>query len=166
VKLKQYDLATDSWRILAQGSGGGDGGTATSFDTNAYYTLSADQAVVADGYRKILFDTVVFDGNTEWDAANLYWKCKTTGYYNISISAAALYTYTGIFRITLYLDGVEVFKGSARNGISNYFCTTTISIPNMAITVNSYLEVYIYTSANTSVENDTTATWFRITRYK
>jgi hypothetical protein len=169
-KLKKYDSATDTWTTIATGgggsSGGGGGSGGGSFDTNAYYTLSADQAVTAGGYRKILFDTVVFDGNTEWDAVNLYWKCKETGYYNISISAAPLYLYTAVFRVTLYLDGVGIFYGSPINGISGFFSTSTIDIPNMAITADSYLEVYVYTTVNTSVENDPLATWFRVTRYK
>ena len=160
--LKQYH--SGAWESRARG--GGTGGSGTSFDTNAYYTLSADQAVIAGGYRKILFDTVVFDGNTEWDAVNLYWKCKETGYYNISISAAPSFTYTNTFRITLYLDGAAAFTGTARTGINNFYCTSTIDIPNMAISADSYLEVYVWVTVNTNVVADVVPTWFRVTRYK
>lgn len=137
-----------------------------SFDTNAYYTLSADQAVTTGANRKILFDTVIFDGNTEWDVANAWWECKTTGYYFIDISAAALGTYTGTFRTLLYVDGVYSTMGTRVTGVSGYTTTSQLIIPNFYVAAGSYLEAYCIVTVNTSVENATSSTWLRITRYK
>ena len=142
------------------------GGSGSSFDTNFYATLSVDQNVTTGADKKVLFDTIIFDGNTEWDVANGYWKCKTTGYYNVNISISMLYTSTGIFSTRLYMNGANIFRGGTRTGINGYYTPDTISIPNMYIAANSYLEMYVRVGGNTTIENDTLCTWFRVTRYK
>lgn len=156
-----YVLAsqTDGARSWVAQSGGG-------FDTNAYYTLSANQAVTAAQYNKVLFDTVVFDGNTEWVVASKYWLCKTTGYYSISLSISTVYTYTETFITCLYVDGVLTHYGTSRAGIYGYSNISNIEIPNLYVVAGSYLEAYFYVSGNTSVDSKSSLTWFRITRYK
>ena len=138
---------------------------ASSFDTNFYATLSADQVVTTGADRKILFDTVSFDGNTEWDAINTYWKCKTTGYYNFNVSSSALSAYTAIYRTLLYVNGAAA-EYSTISGNSAYASPAQVNVINKYIAADSYVEVYCRISVNTSVENAVGVTWFRVTRYK
>ncbi len=158
-------MADGSLKAICYGGGGGSG-TGTSFDTNFHATLSVNQAVVAGANRKILFDTVAFDGNSEWDAINLYWLCKTDGYYGIMLSAAPINTYINYFRSILYIDGVAVVVGQNITGTSGTTTASLIYVPNIYIAASSYVEAYCSMDVDTSVAANVTATNFRIVRYK
>jgi hypothetical protein len=160
-----YRTAAGTWASVAVGGGSG-GGSGTSFDTNVCVTLNANQSVASGANRKILFDTVSFDGNSEWDNTNNYWLCKTTGYYNICYSAAPINTYTNYFRCLLYVDGVLTVIGQNITGVTGTTTASLISVPNLYVVVGSYIEAYCSIDVTTSVQALAAATYFRVTRYK
>jgi len=161
--LKQY--RSGAWESRARGGGSG-GGSGTSFDTNFHATLSVDQAVATGAARKILFDTVAFDGNSEWVAGSLHWLCKTSGYYGVTISASPITTYTNYFRTLLYIDGASAIIGQNITGVTATTTSSLISVPNLYVAAGSYLEAYCTIDVNTSVQANARSTFFRIIRYK
>lgn len=72
----------------------GDGSllTGTSGGFNSYMTVTFTEAAVeslAQGaWAKIEFDTVLFDGGSEWNAASHMWGAASTGYYAVEAHIA------------------------------------------------------------------------------
>jgi len=134
-KLKQYH--NSAWETRAQGSGSGGGGT--SFDTDFSVLQSTTKSIATITTTKLdTFDTVVIDTNTEWDAVNLYWVCKTAGTYIVSAAYALNGGSTGYRAIYVYVDGVDIQNRSISPGASaspSIVCKT-------ALTVGQYVEIY------------------------
>lgn len=162
-KFYLRNSANDAWISIAQGAGAA-GGSATSFDTNFAATLSAPQ-VITTGIKKVLFDTITYDGNSEWDVANLRWTCKETGYYNINTSVTLLTAYTSYCLVYIYLDGAAIRTGNTIIYEGTYAHPSSITALNHYITAGQYVEIYV-SQTGTSVRSESSLTWFNITRYK
>jgi len=113
--------------------------SATSFDTDFSVLQSTTKSIATTTTTKIdTFDTVVIDTNTEWDAVNLYWVCKTAGTYIVSAAYALNGGSTGYRAIYVYVDGVDIQNRSISPGASaspSIVCKT-------ALTVGQYVEIY------------------------
>jgi hypothetical protein len=166
-KLKLYkDGAWTPVGLSGGGTGGGGGGT-TTFDTNFSIKMSGVKAVASGAYTKIdKYDTIIIDGNTEWDAANLRWVCKTTGTYIINATLAWTAAAGGYRNLYIYIDGASVQGNSVAGvtGVSN----NNIILYKKEITAGQYVELYGLQNSGGSLNAivGTTPFEWQIWRYK
>jgi hypothetical protein len=129
-------------KALAVGGGSTTGGGGVSFDTNFYATPSGNLTLTnANTYYKIPFDTIVNDGNSEWDAANTKWVCGETGTYLNMILSRWESSTSGIRQSVMYIDGVatdQYFISLVPNA-SGYRLHMNFIIP---LSAGQTLEVY------------------------
>jgi len=124
--------------------------------------LSTNQALPS-GSQKLLFDTVIFDTNNEFDSVNNRFVAAGSGYYQINAAYYALGTGSNNLKgIQVYVNGALYQESiSAENLAGIYKSLTGIIFLN----ANDYVEVYANIPVNTfTVHNTAARTFFEISK--
>jgi len=140
---------------------------AAGFDTDLAVTKSGNTNCNHTTDTKIVFDTVITDGNTEWDAANTRWQCKTAGTYIVNAAIQWAASGSGHRRISIFVDGAisqyRIRAGCLLSSQINQEITHKI-----ALTAGQYVEIYGYQNSGgtLAVVPGSPATQFQIWRVK
>jgi hypothetical protein len=103
------------------------GGSGSSFTTNSKMSMSADQTLAHKTWTKAVFDTVVFDADSECSTVNNTWTCTTTGTYIIHAVLSYKATYNSGLR------SVAISEDGNAPGMTSYF-NQVISAGTLATT--------------------------------
>jgi hypothetical protein len=112
--------------------------------TDFYATMSGNFTLNDAAFTKMPFDTVTRDTNSEWDAGNTRWVCKTPGTYMITGLLVFTANATGGRGVALSLNGDTTLTGKPIVLVGNTGSSVTarpiMSIP-YALTTNDTVEI-------------------------
>ena len=122
--------------------------------------LNGNQAITASTITKITFDQIVTDRNNEFDTTNNQFVVSNDGYYHITTNI--FLSGTGTYTITITKNGAPPTNTIAQVS-SNLSESNTISISTIEeLVVNDYLEVYIFGTSNTTINQSSDLTQFNV----
>lgn len=106
-------LVDGSETALHSHAGGGGGG---AFTSRCSVYQNGDQTITTDVLTTLEFDTELFDGDGEWDAANYKFVVGTTGYYQVNCQAY-MYNLTAgdVVYLEIAVDDIQVVRNIAYN---------------------------------------------------
>lgn len=110
--------------------------------------LTSGQSFSSAAYVKVAFDSVVFDTNSNWDAANKRFKPTVAGYYQLNTSINNNYTGqdNAQFITAIFKNGSEYVWDTAVAGLGNRVSTSLSTVVYMNGTTD-YVEVHVYSTA-------------------
>ena len=130
----------------ATGPTGPSGGVSSS-RCRVYFTVGQSCPMMT--LTKLNFDTVDYDGNSEWSVANKNWVCKETGHYLITANLNLMNFIGFAILQTIKNNATVVSEFSGKNGQALYLNSTNI----IHLNIGDYLDVRVM---NASMVNATT----------
>lgn len=123
---------------------------ASSVSTRGYgafqVNLGVNQAV-GTGFTKVAFDTVMFDVNSTFDAANHKWVPGQLGYYLVGLSVDASQSpANGTQEAYLYLNGTAYAYGTFQS-LNDTVVVTTVTAMMQINTNTDFVEGYVLSGA-------------------
>lgn len=127
--------------------------TITTFPSNFMVINSGQQTLTSGAFRKVSFQTELFDDNNDFDSTTNYrFVAPTTGTY---LFAAGLNSsaFTTRFILSLYVNNAEKVRFFDGNGTASTGSTVSGSAI-IKLNATDYVEVFVYpVSSNMTVEN-------------
>lgn len=128
--------------------------------------LVANQVVSATGWHKILFDTILFDTNSEFNTGSNRFTATKAGYYEIN---SGLHTFNKndaeYYGIAVYKNGVE-YQETAAHHYGDKLISRTINCL-IYLDVTDYVEIYFFNgNAPTTIDAYSGKTYFEVKQVK
>lgn len=193
-------LSIDASGVLSASGGGGGGGSylpltggdltgpltisgnrVQALDVNGSYTnpsnscfavtAAVDQSNTAGAISKLVFGTVQYDNQSEWDATNNRFTAKQAGTYYFSACMRLNNTLNNQVFLAFYKNGVADTRvqnflngggasGNTTSAIHAHGSTT------MKLNASDYVEVYGYTAVASTIQSRTSITGYDVTFFR
>jgi len=124
----------------------------------AFYAYSSNaQTLSAATNNKILFDTKLFDTNTNYATATSRFTPTVAGYYQINSCLWATTFQSSEFNIIIYKNGsFYSFGSSAQTGIKTALVSSLVYCNGST----DYIEIYSYTSSGLTLNSNSYQCYF------
>lgn len=124
--------------------------TAVKLDYKFSVYRNAAWTAAGSAYGKVQFDTKEYDTGSNFDnTTNFRFTAPVAGFYCVGAGAQSTAAAGALAGIALYKNGSIYRKIEIQNGANTTPIGPGISVPNMQLAANDYIEVWHYGSGST-----------------
>lgn len=111
---------------------------------------TSNQSISIGVYTKVQFNNVIFDTDSDWDAANFRFIPSVAGYYQFNLNVTMSAGTIGETISTIWKNGTETAWSTTAAVSSPNRCTPTVSTVLYMNGTTDYVEGYGYIASGTS----------------